>query len=194
MGLDPGTRKLGFGMIEGVAGRWRRIESGTVAFDPRLSMARRLAEAHRVVGALLARHAPDLVAVEDCFVAHSPGAALVLGQVRGVLLLAVEQAGIRSCEYAPRAVKLAAVGNGAAAKEQVQYMMPRLLVDCPADLGPDEADALAVAWCGAHRPLPPVLLSPPKPVPARSAAGLPGSRRPPGDRPGRRARGGPAGS
>ena len=100
---------------------------------------------------MIRTQAPDLVVVEECFVALGPRAALVLGQVRGVLILAVQQAGVPLCEVAPRAVKLATVGNGAAAKEQVQYMMPRLLLACPGTLGPDEADALAVAWCGATR-------------------------------------------
>lgn len=100
---------------------------------------------------MISTMAPDLVVVEECFVALGPRAALVLGQVRGVLILAVQQAGVQLCEVAPRAVKLATVGNGAAAKEQVQYMMPRLLLDCPGTLGADEADALAVAWCGATR-------------------------------------------
>jgi crossover junction endodeoxyribonuclease RuvC len=109
----------------------------------------RLEQVHRAASALLATHAPDLVAVEESFIARGPKAALVLGQVRGVLLLAVRQAGIPSREFAPRAVKLAAVGNGGAAKTQVQYMIPRLLDDCPAALDPDEADALAVAWCAA---------------------------------------------
>jgi crossover junction endodeoxyribonuclease RuvC len=149
LGFDPGSRNLGYGVLERRGADWLRIDSGTIRLNPRDPLPRRLAAIHSASSLLLHCHAPDLVVVEECFVAQSPKAALVLGQVRGVLLLAVEQAGIRSSEVAARAVKLAAVGNGGAAKEQVQFMVPRLLRDCPSDLQPDEADALAVAWCGA---------------------------------------------
>jgi crossover junction endodeoxyribonuclease RuvC len=149
LGLDPGSRKLGFGCLEHAGSNWRRVTSGTLVLrDP---LPARLHAAHSGVTEMIRTLAPDLVVVEECFVARGPRAALVLGQVRGVLILAVAQAGIPLCEVAPRAVKLATVGNGAAAKEQVQYMMPRLLLDCPGHLAPDEADALAVAWCGATR-------------------------------------------
>lgn len=151
LGLDPGSRKLGYGCIESAGSRWRRVESGTITLRTNDSLPSRLHAAHIAVSEMIRAQAPDLVVVEECFVARGPRAALVLGQVRGVLILAVEQAGIRLAEVAPRAVKLSTVGNGAAAKEQVQYMMPRLLGDCPSVLAPDEADALAVAWCGATR-------------------------------------------
>lgn len=149
LGLDPGSQKLGFGLLEQRGHKWCRLDSGTILLGSRRPLPERLEAAYRAVSALLSAHSPDLVAVEECFVAASPKAALVLGQVRGVLLLAIRQAGIESCEFAPRAVKMAAVGNGGAAKEQVQYMVPRLLEECPGSLEPDEADALAVAWCGA---------------------------------------------
>lgn len=159
LGLDPGSQKLGFGLLESadaqagrtgaVSGRWERLDSGTIVLGSRRPLPERLEAAYRAVVAILAAHSPDLVVVEECFVAQSPRAALVLGEVRGVLFLAIQQAGIESCEFAAREVKLAAVGNGGAAKEQVQYMIPRLLDHCPQALKPDEADALAVAWCGA---------------------------------------------
>lgn len=155
LGIDPGSRKLGYGVIELAAARGRRLASGTLVLDPRRSLSRRLHEAHRFTQELIEHHHPDVVTVEECFVAQGARAALVLGQVRGVLLLAVEQAGIACIEVAPRSVKLAVVGHGNAAKEQVQFMMPRLLAECPAALGPDEADALAIAWCGAAQALAP---------------------------------------
>jgi crossover junction endodeoxyribonuclease RuvC len=152
LGLDPGSRSLGYGLLERTGSSWVHIASGAVHFPSREALPRRLAAIHSACSSLLTEYRPDLVVVEECFVARSPKAALVLGQVRGVLLLCVEQAGIPSVEYAARAVKLAAVGHGGAAKEQVQYMVPRLLRDCPACLQPDQADALAIAWCGAiHR-------------------------------------------
>jgi len=149
LGLDPGSRKLGWGLLESSAGRWRRVASGTVHLPVQRPLPERLQIIHVEVSSLLALHTPELVAIEECFVARSPKAALVLGEVRGVLLLAVQQAGLALEEFAPRAVKLSAVGHGGAAKEQVQYMIPRLLLECPASLAEDEADALAVAWCGA---------------------------------------------
>jgi crossover junction endodeoxyribonuclease RuvC len=149
LGLDPGSQKLGWGLLERSGHLWTRVASGTIRLDPRRPLRERLLGAYDAAARLLGEHAPDLVAIEDCFVAASPKAALVLGQVRGVLLLAVEQASIESVELSPRSVKLATVGQGGAAKEQVQYMVPRLIRDCPPRLGPDEADALAIAWCGA---------------------------------------------
>jgi crossover junction endodeoxyribonuclease RuvC len=151
LGLDPGSQKLGWGLLERSGHLWVRVASGTVDLDRRRPLQDRLLGAYEAVARILGEHAPDLVAVEECFVAASPKAALVLGQVRGVLLLAVQQASIASVELSPRSVKLATVGRGGAAKEQVQYMVPRLIRDCPARLGPDEADALAIAWCGAQR-------------------------------------------
>lgn len=149
LGLDPGSRRLGFGLIEARASSARRLASGTIRLRAEDPLAERLRVVYHEVTALFARHRPDCVAVEECFVAQGVKAALVLGQVRGVLLLAVAEASLRLSEHAPRAVKLAAVGRGGATKEQVQYMVPRILADCPTALDPDEADALAVAWCGA---------------------------------------------
>ncbi len=149
LGLDPGSRFLGYGLIEtdGVRVSWQA--SGVIRLDARALLPARLAAAHSEVRRLLALHRPAHVVLEDGFVARGVRAAIVLGQVRGVLLLAAEQEGIPSIEIAPRAVKLAAAGNGGAAKQQVQAMLPRLLARCPATLQVDEADALAVAWSGA---------------------------------------------
>jgi crossover junction endodeoxyribonuclease RuvC len=151
LGLDPGSRRLGYGVLERAGSRWRRVDSGTLRLNPDHALARRLDGAYQGVVELLRIHAPDLVVIEECFVARGPKAALVLGEVRGVLLLATHQAGRECLEVAPRAVKLAVVGHGGAAKEQIQYMIPRLVEECPSALAPDEADALAIAWCGAAR-------------------------------------------
>ena len=149
LGLDPGSRYLGYGILEPAGSSWRRLDSGVLRLNARKPIPERLAQAFNDVRDLIHLHRPDRVAVEECFVAHSPRSALVLGEVRGVLLLAAQLAKIELSEFAPRAVKLAAVGNGAAAKEQIQFMMPRLVRDCTGELQPDEADALAVAWCCA---------------------------------------------
>lgn len=148
LGLDPGSRRLGYGLLERTEGGWRHLSSGTLNLDTRRPLADRLLQVHRFLCELLEESQPRLVVIEECFVAQSARAALVLGEVRGVLILAVKQAGLELAEYSPRSVKLASVGNGGASKEQVQYMMPRILEGCPRDLKADQADALAVAWCG----------------------------------------------
>jgi len=149
LGLDPGSRLLGYAVIETTPqGVVSRVESGTLKLDAKKPLPFRLAVAHQEVRAMIVRFQPDRVALEECFVAQGVKAALVLGQVRGVLMLAAELEGTALMEFAPRAVKLATVGNGGAAKEQVQFMIPRLVRGCPTDMGADEADALAIAWCG----------------------------------------------
>jgi crossover junction endodeoxyribonuclease RuvC len=151
LGLDPGSRLLGYGILERERTGWRRIASGAIRLRTSDPIPERLAVAFEAVREIIRLHRPEHVAVEECFVAHSPRSALVLGQVRGVLLLAAQIEKATLYEFAPRAVKLAAVGNGAASKEQVQAMLPRLLADCQTGLSADEADALAVAWCCANQ-------------------------------------------
>jgi crossover junction endodeoxyribonuclease RuvC len=151
LGLDPGSRRLGYGLLLERAGRWGRLDGGVIRLPEKRSLAERLKLAYDAVCALIDAHHPDQIAIEDCFVAHSARAALVLGHVRGVLLLAAQESGAELSEFAPRSVKLAAVGQGGAAKEQVQQMIPRLVAGCPASLSADEADALAVAWCCANQ-------------------------------------------
>ncbi len=151
LGLDPGSRRLGFGILQFGRGAWARVESGVFRLPEKESLPNRLDLAFDRVSELISAHRPQIIAVEDCFVSHRPRAALVLGHIRGVLLLAATRSGARVTEYAPRSVKLATVGNGAAAKEQVQAMVPRLVRDCPTKLTADEADALAVAWCCANQ-------------------------------------------
>ncbi|MCA9729315.1 MAG: crossover junction endodeoxyribonuclease RuvC [Candidatus Eisenbacteria bacterium] len=151
LGLDPGSRLLGYGVLERERSGWRRLSSGVLRLKPNDPIPHRLAEAFTAVREIIQLHRPEHVAIEECFVAHSPRSALVLGQVRGVLLLAARLEETELHEFAPRSVKLAAVGNGGASKEQVQAMIPRLLGDCRSGLGADEADALAVAWCCANQ-------------------------------------------
>jgi len=114
--------------------------------------------------AVLAEHAPDCVAVESAFHAKSARSALVLGHARGVILLAIGRAGLPLHEYAPREVKMAVVGNGNATKEQVQFMVRRLL-SLRAAPGADEADAMAIGLAHLHRSR----LQLPKSTPRRAA-------------------------
>lgn len=142
---------MGYGLITQRRGQWGRLDSGVIRLPEKRPLVDRLRLAYEGVVALIEAQQPNHIAIEDCFVAHSARAALVLGHVRGVLLLAASGSGAEIFEFAPRSVKLASVGQGGASKEQVQQMVPRLLAACPAQLSADEADALAVAWCCANQ-------------------------------------------
>lgn len=149
LGLDPGLRNTGWGMIEADGNRLRAVADGTVRSDARLPLARRLCELFEGVVAVIERWRPDEVAVEETFVNKNPHSTLRLGQARGVVLLAPARAGLPVAEYAPNQVKKAVVGTGHAAKGQIDLMIRTLLPGCLAS-SPDAADALAVAICHAH--------------------------------------------
>lgn len=149
LGLDPGLRRTGWGVIEAADNRLRFVASGAVTADPKRDLAERLKLLHDGVAALIETWAPDVAAIEEIFVNRNPGSTLRLGQARGVVMLAPARAGIVVHEYAANSVKKSVVGVGHADKAQVQAMVAMLL---PA-AGPqsaDAADALAVAICHAH--------------------------------------------
>lgn len=147
LGLDPGSRRTGYGLIDCEAGQSVHIAHGCVA--PRSeSVAERLRAIYEAVEALVATHRPDEIAVERVFVSRNVDSALKLGQARGAALSAVPR-GTAVFEYAPRAIKMAVVGFGAADKHQVAHMM-RALLGLADAMGNDAADALAVAVCHAH--------------------------------------------
>lgn len=145
LGIDPGSRRTGYGVVDWRRGALRYVASGCVATADGV-FANRLADIYRGVGAVIASHAPDEFAVEEVFVARNPASALKLGQARGVAIAAAVGAGLAVREYASRAVKLAVVGTGRAEKEQVQYMV-RAMLGLDAAPAADAADALAVAIC-----------------------------------------------
>lgn len=150
LGLDPGSRRTGFGVVERVGNRLRCIEHGCVAVPAGDPLPQRLHRIAREIGAVMDRVAPDAVAVEEAFYRENVRSALVLGHVRGALLVAAVERGLEVAEYSPREIKLSVSGNGGAAKEQVAYMVQRLLVlaELP---GADAADALAGALCHLNR-------------------------------------------
>lgn len=150
MGIDPGSLATGFGLVVRRGNVFSAALSGRIQAPAGEDLIDRLARMHEGVRDLLSREAPDAVALETPFYAKSVHATLVLGQVRGVILLAIRAAGIELFEYAPREVKSAVVGNGGASKEQIQFMVTRLL-GVREKLSPDAADALAVAICHHHR-------------------------------------------
>lgn len=149
LGLDPGLRNTGWGIIEASGNRLRVIADGVVRSDDRLSLAERLNQLYGGVAEVLSAYEPDEAAVEETFVNRNPLSTLKLGQARGVVMLAPARHGLPVAEYQPSQVKKSVVGTGAAAKEQVQMMIRTLLPGCMIE-SPDAADALAVAVCHAH--------------------------------------------
>ena len=150
LGVDPGSRITGYGLIETGAGRGRMLLADTIRPGPRLRLPDRLHFIYRRLAELLEEHRPDVAAVETAFYHKSARSALVLGQVRGVVLVAVREAGIEVHEYAPREIKMAVTGNGNASKDQVGFMV-RSLLGLGGPVAEDAADALAAALCHWHR-------------------------------------------
>lgn len=149
LGLDPGLRVTGWGVIDTEGNRLRWVADGVVRSDETLSLGERLAQLHKAVLAVIAEWTPDEAAVEQTFVNQNPASTLKLGQARGAVLVAASISGMRVAEYSPAEVKQATVGTGRAAKEQVGMMVRHLLPGCQAKTA-DAADALAVAICHAH--------------------------------------------
>ncbi len=146
LGIDPGSRVTGYGVIEAVPAGSRHVASGCirVAGDDMVERLRRIVEGLREV---TERHAPSELAIERVFVSRNAESALKLGQARGAALVAVP--GIPVFEYAATKVKQATTGSGKASKSQIQHMV-RVLLSLPETPRTDEADALAVALCHAH--------------------------------------------
>jgi len=149
IGLDPGLRRTGWGVIEALGSRLRHVANGTVPTDPKASLAARLLTLHEGLAAVLDTHRPDEAAVETTLANRNATATIKLGMARGVALLGPALAGLPVTEYLPTVVKRSVVGTGHAAKEQVAMMVARLLPGCVLDSA-DAADALAVAICHAH--------------------------------------------
>ena len=149
LGLDPGLAHMGWGVIALEGTRLSHIEHGVIATKPSAGLGMRLMQLHQELSAVIARLAPTAIAVEQAFVAKDPSAALKLGHARAVALLAAAQAGLEIAEYAPNHIKKSVVGAGHAGKDQVQFMVKRLLPTCGVTQA-DAADALACAIAHAH--------------------------------------------
>ena len=148
LGIDPGLRTLGWGMIDVTGNRLSHVASGLcqpVGDD----LAARLLHLHQLLSEVVAQLSPDQAAVEQTFVSKDGSGTLKLGQARGIAMLVPAQAGIPVGEYAPNTVKKTVVGVGHADKRQVEHMV-RLQLPGAAPQGPDAADALAIAICHAH--------------------------------------------
>ena len=149
LGIDPGSRVTGFGVVDFVAGEASYVGSGVIRTDSG-DFSARLRRIYEGVGAVLAEYRPQVVSVETVFMARNAGSALKLGQARAAALCATFEHDVRIEEFAPREIKQAVTGTGGASKQQVQHMIVRLL-ELEAAPAADAADALAAAVCSGHQ-------------------------------------------
>ena len=149
LGIDPGLRKCGWGVIEVLGNKLSFIACGTVAPPDKLEMSERLKWLHEGVSKVVAEWAPDEAAIEETFVNKDARATLKLGAARGVVMVVPALAGISVAEYAPNQVKKTVVGAGHAEKQQIRLMIGVLLPKADPKTE-DAADALAIAICLAH--------------------------------------------
>lgn len=149
IGIDPGLRRTGWGVIDSLGSRLSFVAAGTVLPDDTAPLGERLCAIHDGLASVLKEFSPDEAAVEATFVNRDAAATLKLGQARGVAMLVPARAGLPVAEYAPNAVKKAVVGTGHAEKGQIRAMVGMLLPRAVFDTA-DSADALAIAICHAH--------------------------------------------
>ena len=149
IGIDPGLRRTGWGVVEAVGSSLHFVAAGTLKSDDKAELAIRLRQLYDALSGVVAAQAPDEAAVEQTFVNKDAAATLKLGQARGVAMLVPALAGLAVAEYAPNAVKKAVVGVGHGDKTQVQMMVQVLLPRATADTH-HAIDALAIAICHAH--------------------------------------------
>jgi crossover junction endodeoxyribonuclease RuvC len=149
LGVDPGSITTGFGVIDFERGRLTLIEQGCITTQRGAELADRLCRIHQELLNVIERTAPAAVAIETPFAGQNVKSLIQLAHARGVILLAARSARLSVFEYAPRTIKSAVVGYGAAEKEQVAKMV-RVLLPGLASMGTDASDALAVAICHAH--------------------------------------------
>ncbi len=146
LGIDPGTAVTGYGVIDPAGDRpGRLVECGVIRTNSRQDIGRRLAAIHDGISELIARHSPTVVAVESAFYQKNVRTTVTLGQARGVVLLAAAKANIEVVEFPPATVKKSIVGEGRALKQQVGFMVQRILRLKEPPTPDDAADACAIA-------------------------------------------------
>jgi crossover junction endodeoxyribonuclease RuvC len=150
MGIDPGLTRMGVGVVEQEASRLTALACTTIVTSPEEPVARRLDALYEALSSAIGQWRPDAVAVERIFFAMNARTLVPVAQASGVALLVAARAGTEVYEYAPLEVKLAVVGTGSASKDQMRYMVARLLSGSFETDTPDAADALAVAICHLH--------------------------------------------
>jgi crossover junction endodeoxyribonuclease RuvC len=150
IGIDPGSRITGYGVIDADRGQLHFVACGVVKTTTNYPFSHRLNEIFDGINEVVQLHGPAIAAIEDVFLATNPRSALKLGHARGAAVVAAMQNGLTVFDYSPRAVKQAVVGYGQAGKEQVQHMV-RVLLALSGAPSADAADALAVAICHANQ-------------------------------------------
>jgi crossover junction endodeoxyribonuclease RuvC len=149
IGIDPGLRRTGWGIVESAGNALRFVAAGTIRSDDRAALSVRLCQLHDGLADVLSAMAPHEAAVEQTFVNKDASATLKLGQARGIAMLVPARAGLAVAEYAPNAVKKTVIGVGHGDKKQIHLMVRVLLPKASFD-SDDSADALAIAICHAH--------------------------------------------
>ncbi len=149
LGIDPGSRKTGFGIINQVGAKAQYVTSGVIRLHKEPTFAARLNLIFDSVSEIIQEYSPECMAIEQVFMGRGPDSALKLGQARGVAIVAGTQQSLEVHEYAARKVKQAVVGNGNADKDQVGYMVQSIL-KLPGVPQEDAADALAIALCHSY--------------------------------------------
>ena len=150
LGLDPGSRRLGWGAIEVDGSRLAHLGHGTIVAPERRPLPERLLLLHDELERVLDRLQPASIGLEQVYTGPNPKSALTLGQARGVIMLCVARRELDLAEYAPAEIKVAVTGNGRSDKSQMARMLERLLAVDLREAGEDSTDALAVAVCHAH--------------------------------------------
>jgi crossover junction endodeoxyribonuclease RuvC len=149
IGIDPGLRNTGWGIIDVLGNSLRFVASGTVKSDGKADLASRLCQIYDGLEGIIHSHQPFEAAVENTFVNVNPTSTLKLGQARGIAMLVPARSGLRGAEYAPNAVKKSVIGVGHGDKKQI-HMMVKVLMPKAEFTSDDAADALAIAICHAH--------------------------------------------
>jgi crossover junction endodeoxyribonuclease RuvC len=149
IGIDPGSSVTGYGIVEIEGGRVCHLDNGGIIPRSNLPYSKRLDHIFTNLSKLIAEHKPEMAVIENVFFAKNARSSLVLGQARGVAVLAAVRAGLEIAEYAPTEVKLAVVGTGRATKHQVQNMVKAILKLDEVAME-DASDALAIAICHCH--------------------------------------------
>lgn len=151
LGIDPGLNTTGYGLIEITGRKANLVKYGSVCTSVKSSLSERLYIIFDTLNTLIAEYKPDRVAIEDLFYAENVKTAIVMGHARGAAIVAAMENNALVAEFSPREVKMSVVGNGAASKSQVKFMVSNLLA-IKEKISPDDAsDALAVALCQWHR-------------------------------------------
>jgi crossover junction endodeoxyribonuclease RuvC len=151
MGIDPGTRCVGYGIVDQNGSETILVGRGTIRPSPNLPLPSRLREIFEGLSSLIEEHYPEVVAIEDVFAGKGSKSSIKIGEGRGVALVCAALGDVPVAEYTATRVKMATTGNGHASKQQVQKMVRALLRIDSGDLAEDEADALAIALCHGHR-------------------------------------------